>query len=71
MSLSAYYFSFDSSGNKEVDKVLEAIASAGSSYHNTEDWNDAGSGSAPVEWIQDAANDLADYVNRLERKSTK
>lgn len=60
-----YNFGFDSSGNAAVDNILAAIAMAGRACHNTEDWY-LGS-PAPVEFIQDAANDLADYVNSLER----
>ena len=60
-----YDFGFDSSGHIAVDNILAAIAMAGMACQNTEDWY-LGS-PAPVEFIQDAANDLADYVNSLER----
>ena len=60
-----YNFGFDSSGNRAVDKILVAIAKVGRSYHDTEDWYSGEP--APIEYIQDAANDLADYVNKLEK----
>lgn len=68
MGLNSYFFDFDPSGNERVDSLLEAIALAGRLYPLTEDWSDAGPhDSAPVDWIQDAANDLAWYINRLEK----
>lgn len=70
MRLSAYYYSFDSTGVLEVDRVLSAVAWAGKAYHHTDQWNeDAGErdglkGNTPVEWIQNAANALAHQFAR-------
>ena len=36
----AYYYTFDATGVPAVDKILEAVAAAGKSYHHTEDWSD-------------------------------
>ena len=60
--LNAYYYSFEPTGILEIDKILEAVAQAGKSYHNTDMWNepsDYGDKKSCEERIQDAANDAA------------
>jgi hypothetical protein len=65
MRMDAYYYGFTSTGNDAIDRILSAVACAGKSFHNTEDWNDQSdpwdghSGQSPVEWIQNAANEAA------------
>jgi len=60
---SAYYYSFDSTGNELVDNILKAVAGAGASYHNTEDWNEEYENSASaVECIQTVANESAEKL---------
>ena len=53
-TVEAYYYDFKSTGNESIDNILSAVAYAGQSYHSTGDWSDA-----PVQWIQDAADDAA------------
>lgn len=65
MRMDAYYYGFTPTGNELIDRILSAVACAGKSYHNTEDWTDHAepwdghSGQSPVEWIQNAANEAA------------
>lgn len=63
---SAYYYSFEPTGDKEIDNILDAIGCAGKSAHHTEAWQDdmavdnwGHEGATPVEWIQNAANEAA------------
>jgi hypothetical protein len=70
--LNAYYYSFDSTGNDDVDAILEAVARAGKAYHHTEDWSDTeGWDGKPVksevEKIQEAAQALADKLRASDR----
>lgn len=69
--LDAYYYGFASTGQKDVDLVLSAVACAGKAYHNTSEWNDESEyppheGKTPVEWIQNAANKAAARIRELE-----
>lgn len=62
--INSYYFGFDATGDPAIDKILDAVACAGHSFHNTQDWNDKlknleHAGETPVEWIQNAANEAA------------
>lgn len=67
MNLSSYYFSFESTGNKDVDMLLYAVARAGKCFHSTDQWveeidwvnSPLLEGNSPVDWIQNAANNLA------------
>lgn len=36
----AYYYVLSSTGNEKIDKILEAVASAGKRAHYTGDWDD-------------------------------
>jgi hypothetical protein len=73
--MDAYYYGFDPTGVPEIDRILSAVACAGNSYHNTEDWNDKSSpweghtGSTAVEWIQNAAIDAARAWRALQPSS--
>ncbi len=63
--LHAYYYAFDSTKCEPVDKILGAVACAGKAYHSTECWGDQTpayddhTGSHPIGWIQNAANEAA------------
>jgi hypothetical protein len=77
MRLDAYYYGFNSTGNAEVDKLLSAVACAGKAFHGTEDWQekcepyeDFLRGANPVDWIQNAANDLAKHIESVSVPKT-
>ena len=62
----AYYYDFEPTGNPDVDVILEAVSKAGKAFHHTSQWNDEVGpmypgmiGQTPVDWIQNAANKLA------------
>jgi len=59
--VSAYYYSFQLTGDDKIDAILSAVASAGKAYHHTEDWNEISkrSGLSYIETIQQAANAAA------------
>jgi len=66
--MDAYYYSFEPTGVKEIDRILSAVACAGKAYHHTDSWHESPYngeapeghvGRFPVEWIQNAANDAA------------
>lgn len=63
--LDAYYYSFAPTGVEAIDRILSAVACAGSSSHHTDGWQDITGpcgdlpGFSPVEWIQNAANEAA------------
>jgi len=67
--MDAYYYGFSKTGERSVDVLLSAIACAGKAFHSTEDWlsdcrtyEECHRGKTPVEWIQNAANDLAKEI---------
>ena len=67
--ISSYYYNFEATGNKEVDTLLYAIAQAHSTSQWTEEteWKSTANtlkGKTPVDWIQNAANDLANSINK-------
>lgn len=66
LRMDAYYYFFDETGCIEIDRVLSAVATAGKSYHHTQDWNDDEYGNSPVYDIQVAAETAADRVKELE-----
>lgn len=57
----AYFHTFTPTGVDAVDAILEAIAMAGKSYHNTIDWGDADHLGPNGYWdlIQQRANEAA------------
>jgi hypothetical protein len=68
--LSAYYYSFDSTGCEMVDEILMAVAGAGASQHNTDNWVDESEYcAAPVRSIQTVANEVAAKIKRLTAPS--
>lgn len=75
LSMRAYYYGFDATGTKLVDRILSAVACAGKAFHHTESWDDeCGAwgpvfrGNTPAEWIQNAANDAAAENARLAER---
>ena len=65
--LDAYYYSFEPTGNKEIDSVLQAVASAGGLFHNTDQWSEShdwiNDGVSAADMIQNAANKSASNLN--------
>ncbi len=69
MRMDAYYYSFESTGRPEIDRILSAVACAGKMFHHTDQWADESDdietayayhkGRCPVDWIQSAAYDAA------------
>lgn len=64
--MDAYYYGFGRTGSRAIDLILSAVACAGKAFHHTQDWNDEAEpyhgglrGEAPIDWIQNAANDAA------------
>lgn len=51
----AYWFELESTGNTNIDAILQAIARAGKAYHSTADWHEKENGLSHVESIQLAA----------------
>ena len=69
--LSAYYYSFDSTGCTEIDDVLEAVALAGKMYHSTADWcydADNPDRESPAECIERIAKRSAAAVAALRAR---
>jgi len=72
LNLNSYYYSFESTGNKDIDAILYAVAQAGKAFHNTEEWSEEhewlNDGISAAENIQIAANNAA---NNLHPKLNK
>lgn len=72
LRMDAYYYSFNETGQTEVDLILSAVACAGKSFHHTDQWNDEDSpwpghtGNSPIEWICNAAFSAAQEMARLK-----
>ena len=71
--MDAYYYGFTHTHVPAIDKVLGAVACAGKAFHHTDDWADEcrsqyddHAGAAPVDWIQNAAQEAADTITRLQ-----
>lgn len=75
--MDAYYYRFNKTGVGEVDKVLSAVACAGTAYHLTVEWNeeargyDDHTGGTPIEWIQNAAQEAADFIEAQAKRIKK
>ena len=66
LRMDAYYFGFEETGARSIDRILSAVACAGKAYHQTEDWRSECEpyhpemrGPTCVDWIQNAAADAA------------
>jgi hypothetical protein len=62
LQMRAYYYEFTPTGVVEIDRILEAVARAGSAYHHTEYWSDqdtAHNGESFADFIQRRANEAA------------
>jgi hypothetical protein len=74
--MDAYYYEFEPTKNVAIDKILGAVACAGKAYHHTQDWCDIANqyddhtGVTPIEWIQNAAFEAADKIERLRAALT-
>ena len=73
LKLWAYYYSFDPTGQREIDLILHAIARAGKAFHHTDQWTEDGmtgvydhcEGDTCQQWVQNAANKAAAHVAAL------
>jgi hypothetical protein len=75
LRMDAYYYFFDETGVPAIDRILSAVACAGKSYHQTEDWNEAATwdghtGETPIGWIQNAANEAALAYRIVDERKT-
>ena len=66
LKLQAYYYGFSETGVRSIDLVLRAVSAAGKLFHHTDQWTseidypvENVRGPAPVDWIQNAADDAA------------
>lgn len=66
LRMDAYYYGFEPTGDKDIDLILCAIATAGKASHHTDGWNDDVDhgyknvdGRCPIDWVQNAANKAA------------
>lgn len=56
--MNAYYYAFEPTGVSAIDRILSAVAAAGTAYHHTEDWCYPGeNGFSQVDYIQQSAVD--------------
>jgi hypothetical protein len=75
--MDAYYYDFEFTKNASIDKILGAVACAGKAYHHTQDWcektspYDDHTGETPTEWIQNAALEAADEIERLRAENDR
>ncbi|HET8685983.1 MAG TPA: hypothetical protein VFM18_04885 [Methanosarcina sp.] len=64
------YLRFKGTNNELVDNLLFVLECAGSAYHHTEYWDEidelSGLGKSYVQQIQDAAQEIADYIKEKE-----
>lgn len=77
LRMDAYYYGFDPTGERVVDRVLSAVACAGKAFHHTEAWGDAATccsyptfaaDQSPVQWIEGAAKEAATEIARLREE---
>ena len=68
LNLNAYYYSFEPTGNEQIDSVLAAVAAAGKSFHNTDQWSESfewlNDGDSAEKMIQIAADNAARAINK-------
>jgi hypothetical protein len=62
--LASYYFGFESTGSEAVDRILAAVAYAGTQCHHTVGWEDDEPSEDLVTLIQSAANEAAKLVTK-------
>ena len=61
------YLYFESTGNKEVDKLLAKISTAGDCFHHTSQWDEEiYDGNSCLSNINKQAHELAEYIKKLE-----
>lgn len=69
LRMRAYYYGFEATGDREIDKILSAVARAGKAFHHTESWSDETydpvtkeyTGPSHVDLIQHAADKAAEH----------
>jgi len=78
LRMDAYYYAFSETGQILVDRMLSSVALAGKAYHHTEFWSDDAEpwrswqrGSSHVEFIQNAANDVATRLTALAEENER
>lgn len=78
LRMDAYYYAFSETGQILVDRMLSSVALAGKAYHHTEFWSDDAEpwrswqrGSSHVEFIQNAANDVAARLTALAEENER
>lgn len=73
--MNAYYYQFEETGSDPIDIILSAVACAGKAFHHTEEWSthevdipyeSCHRGKTAIDWIQNAANDAAAVIARLQ-----
>jgi hypothetical protein len=67
--LDAYYYSFDPTGNEDVDKLLSAIARASKAFYSTADWTEECEwlgGKSYIDLIQERAQVIADKLTAVK-----
>ena len=75
LRMDAYYYSFRTTGVREIDLILSAVACAGKAYHHTDGWQNKTpkyhdkfvEGETPEEWIQNAANKAAAKMQKSRK----
>lgn len=72
LQMRAYYYGFSETGVRPIDLVLRAVSAAGNLFHHTDQWTSEINypvenvrGLAPVDWIQNAADDAAEAHKKL------
>lgn len=73
LRMDAYYYGFRSTGVREIDQLLSAVAMAGKTYHSTDQWIDPtyavdleyGGEISPEELIQEMADRAAEKFRGL------
>jgi hypothetical protein len=74
LRMNAYYYAFDETGERAIDRVLSAVACAGKAEHHTTYWSDEHEpyeghvGTTCVDWIQNAAVDAAAEIASLRKR---
>lgn len=67
-SIDAYYFGFDPTGVPEIDRILQAVASAGCGSHHTDDWSVEGYvNGAGEKGVISPADAIQEYAERAAK----
>lgn len=66
LSMVAYNYSFEPTGNLVIDRILSAVARAGKASHDTEYWGDRSNGESYIDEIQNFANEAAIITTKIQ-----